>query len=182
MPAWHPCLHAPSRRASQDPGLFAQIVVAAVVTPSIVLAGLALIVAVASLKVIGFVTVASVVGVVAAVKERHRQAGGVELTKNEAPRIHALTERLCLLADLPKPRLMLEHESQPNSWVAGTRAGGYSLHLTSGLVQTLDKHELEAVIAHELAHVANRDAGATHPSLQARIARLEKLEHALQHR
>src|ERR1700744_2858591 len=126
------------RRAAlpRDPGLFARIVVAAVVTPLIVLAGLALIVHEAPLRVTAFVAIASVVGVTAAVKERGAKRSGAELSKDEAPRIHALTDRLCLLADLPKPRLMLEYENQPNSWVVGTRAGGYSLHLTWGLLQT----------------------------------------------
>ena len=46
----------------------------------------------------------------------------------------------------------------PNSWIEGTNRGGFRLHLTQGLLDLLDRHELEAVIAHELAHVANRDA------------------------
>src|ERR1700755_3480286 len=101
----------------RDPGLFARIVVAAVLTPLIVLAGLALIVAEAPVKVIVFVAIALAVGVSAIAKERKSEHIGAELSKEEAPRIHALTERLCLLADLPKPRLVLQYENQPNSWV-----------------------------------------------------------------
>ena len=46
----------------------------------------------------------------------------------------------------------------PNSWIEGTTRGGFRLHLTQGLLDLLEPRELEAVIAHELAHVANRDA------------------------
>ena len=46
----------------------------------------------------------------------------------------------------------------PNSWIEGTKRGGFRLHLTQGLLDLLEPRELEAVIAHELAHVANRDA------------------------
>src|SRR5262249_6328978 len=134
-------------------------VLAVILTPLIVLASLALVVLEAPPKTVAFVGVALVVGITVVMKERHRTPSGAPLSKEEAPRIHALTERLCLLADLPKPQLQLEYENQPNSWISGTRATGFNLHLTWGLLQTLDKHELEAVIAHELAHVANRDAG-----------------------
>jgi heat shock protein HtpX len=149
------------RRAAlpRDPGLFARIVVAAVLTPLIVLAGLALIVEEAPVRVIIFTAIALAIGVGAAVKEREKAHVGLRVSKEQAPELHAITERLCLLADLPKPVLILERERQPNSWVVGTRGRGYSLHVTEGLLDTLDGHELEAVIAHELAHIANRDAG-----------------------
>ena len=75
-----------------------------------------------------------------------------------SPRCTRSSERLCLLADLPKPELIVEPEKLPNSWVVGTRAGGYRLHLTRGLLDRLESHEVEAVIGHELAHIANRDA------------------------
>ena len=69
-----------------------------------------------------------------------------------------MVERLCVLADLPKPAIVLDRQLQPNSWIEGTKRGGFRLHLTQGLLELLEPRELEAVIAHELAHVANRDA------------------------
>lgn len=83
---------------------------------------------------------------------------GRRLTASEAPELHAIVERLCVVADLAKPALVLDRQAMPNSWIEGTRRGGFRLHLTAGLLDLLEPHELEAVVAHELAHVANRDA------------------------
>ena len=141
-----------------DPGLLARMVVAAVVTPLIVLAGLVLVFEVAPTKIVIVVAVACLVGVGAMIKERDNRAHGNVVSQAEEPALHAIVERLCLLADLPKPELVVEPVPMPNSWVVGTRAGGYRLHLTRGLLDRLDPHELEAVIGHELAHIANRDA------------------------
>jgi heat shock protein HtpX len=141
-----------------DPGLVARMVVAAVVTPLIVLAGLAVVALEAPLKIKVVVAIAVAIGVLAMRKERAEAPHGTVLTEGEAPGLHAIVERLCLLADLPKPAIVFEPEALPNSWVVGTRAGGYRLHLTKGLLLQLDKREVEAVIGHELAHVANRDA------------------------
>jgi heat shock protein HtpX len=142
-----------------DHGLVARMVLAAVVTPLIVLAALALVVLEGPLKLIIFVGIASVVGTAAVARDRSAAASGREVSASDAPELHAVVERLCLLADLPKPAIVVEPERQPNSWVVGTgRRGGYRLHLTEGLIERLDPHELEAVIGHELAHVANHDA------------------------
>jgi heat shock protein HtpX len=67
-------------------------------------------------------------------------------------------ERLCVVADLPKPRIVLEDERQPNSWVVSVGRDNARLHVTQGLLDRLDAHELEAVVGHELAHIAHRDA------------------------
>jgi heat shock protein HtpX len=141
-----------------DPGLIARMVVAAVVTPLIVLAGLVLVVLEAPVKVIVLVAIASVIGVGSMLKERNERPRAKAVSESEAPALHAIVERLCLLADLPKPAIVIEAEALPNSWVVGTRAGGYRLHLTQGLLDRLEPHEVEAVIGHELAHIANRDA------------------------
>jgi heat shock protein HtpX len=141
-----------------DPGLLARMVVAAVVTPLIVLAGLAVVLLEAPLKVKVVVAIACMIGVAAMLKERGDQPNGTVLSESEAQGLHAIVERLCLLADLPKPAIVFEPETLPNSWVVGTRAGGYRLHLTKGLLLRLEPREVEAVIAHELAHVANHDA------------------------
>src|SRR5262249_46111124 len=83
---------------------------------------------------------------------------GRRISPAEAPELHAAVERLCVVADLAKPTLVLERQTLPNSWIEGTKRGGFRLHLTQGLLDLLEPHEVEAVIAHELAHVANRDA------------------------
>jgi heat shock protein HtpX len=141
-----------------DPGLLARMVVAAVVTPLIVLAGLVLVFEVAPTRIVIVVAVACLLGVGATIKERGNAPCRHIVSEAEEPALHAIVERLCLLADLPKPAIVVEPERIPNSWVVGTRAGGYHLHLTRGLLDRLEPHELEAVIGHELAHIANRDA------------------------
>ena len=105
------------------------------------------------------VFVALAVGVGVAVHERE-QAGTVGMYQSppDAPEVHAIVERLCVLADLPKPKIMRVWEQAPNSWIQGTHRRGYRLHLTQGLLDLLEPSELEAVIAHELSHIANRDA------------------------
>lgn len=141
-----------------DPGLLARMVVATVVTPLIVLAGLVLVFEVAPTKIVVVVAVACLLGIGATIKERGNAPRRHVVSEAEEPALHAIVERLCLLADLPKPAIVVEPERIPNSWVVGTRARGYHLHLTRGLLDRLEPHELEAVIGHELAHIANRDA------------------------
>jgi heat shock protein HtpX len=143
---------------STDRGLVARMVFAAIGTPLVVLAALVAVVWVASLHIVGFVALASIVGAVMAQRERARNADARETTAAEAPAVHAIVERLCLIADLPKPRIAIEDERQPNSWIVSLGKGRTRLHLTQGLLDRLEPHELEAVIAHELAHVAHRDA------------------------
>jgi heat shock protein HtpX len=144
---------------SPDRGLVARMVVAAVVTPLAVLAALALVVALAPLKLILVVALASIVGTVAAVRERAAAALAARtVSAADAPELHAVVERLCVVADLPKPAIVIEPERQPNSWIVGVAPGRCRLHLTQGLLDCLEPHELEAVVAHELAHVAHRDA------------------------
>jgi heat shock protein HtpX len=139
-----------------DLGLVARMAVAGVLTPLVVLAAVVLILVAAPLAVKVFVLIAGAVGISGIAAERRKAHTGTELTAQDAPELHAIVERLCVLADLPKPAIVLQDERQPNSWIVG--AGDYRLHLTQGLLDRLDPHELEAVIGHELAHVANRDA------------------------
>ena len=99
------------------------------------------------------------VGVCVAARDRIAiSSRGARLSPAAAPELHAIVERLCVVADLAKPTIVLERQALPNSWVEGTVRGGYRLHLTRGLIEALEPRELEAVIAHELAHVVNRDA------------------------
>jgi heat shock protein HtpX len=129
-----------------------------VATPLVVLAALALVMAVAPWEIKAVVMGALCIGAWVAVRERVESARGRRLAPAEAPELHAIVERLCVVADLPKPAIVIDPRSLPNSWIEGTQRGGYRLHLTQGLLDLLEPRELEAVIAHELAHVANRDA------------------------
>jgi heat shock protein HtpX len=134
------------------------MVLAVVGTPLVVLAALAALVVLAPVKLVAIVAIAAVVGTVAAVRERAAHADARELRPEEAPELHGIVERLCVVADLPKPAIVVEREAQPNSWIVGVGRGRFRLHLTQGLLDRLESAELEAVIGHELTHVAHRDA------------------------
>jgi len=134
------------------------MVLAAVLTPLIVAAGVVALVLVAPFKLIAGFALASAMGAVLAVRQRRERGHPVALTPADAPDLHAMVERLCVVADLPKPRLVLERERQPNSWVVSLGRNRSQLHVTEGLLECLEPAELEGVLAHELAHVAQRDA------------------------
>jgi heat shock protein HtpX len=138
--------------------LVARMLLAAVLTPLIVAAGVVALVLLAPFKLVGGFALASIMGAGLAVRERRARVPAVELTPAAAPELHALVERLCVVADLPKPRLVLERERQPNSWVVSLGRSRAQLHVTEGLLERLEPAELEGVIAHELAHIAQRDA------------------------
>jgi heat shock protein HtpX len=88
-----------------------------------------------------------------------RTAGAHEVTPEQEPRLHALADRLCVLADMPKPRLAVSETSVPNAFAAGrSKRRGIVLCVTRGMLDRLDDQELEGVLAHELSHVAHGDA------------------------
>jgi heat shock protein HtpX len=142
-----------------DFGLIARMITVGFATPVVVAAGLVGVVAWAPWEVIAVVFGALAVGGWVGVRERVAVSSrGRRLSPAEAPDLHAIVERLCVVGDIPKPAIVLDRQAQPNSWIEGTKRGGFRLHLTQGLLDLLEPRELEAVIAHELAHVANRDA------------------------
>ena len=73
--------------------------------------------------------------------EAARELGYARLSPADAPELHAIVERLCVVADLVKPTIVLERQALPNSWIEGTVRGGYRLHLTRGLVEALEPRE-----------------------------------------
>jgi heat shock protein HtpX len=83
--------------------------------------------------------------------------GAKEVTPQQAPELHALIERLSALADLPKPRVAVMRSSIPNAFATGRSPRNAVEAVTSGLLDTLEPPELEAVLAHELSHVKSRD-------------------------
>jgi heat shock protein HtpX len=86
-----------------------------------------------------------------------RTAGAREVTPEEAPRLHGIVDRLCALADMPKPRVAIAPTGMPNAFATGRNADKAVLVVTTGLMNKLDDAELEGVIAHEMSHVAHKD-------------------------
>jgi heat shock protein HtpX len=83
--------------------------------------------------------------------------GAKEVSPAEAPGLHAMIERLCIQADLPKPKIAVADTPMPNAFAMGRSPKNATVCATTGIMQTLEPHELEAVMAHELTHVKNRD-------------------------
>jgi heat shock protein HtpX len=83
--------------------------------------------------------------------------GARRVDADEYPRLHAMVDRLCQQADLPKPDIAVADTRMPNAFAAGRSQKNSTVCVTEGLLQTLDEEELEGVMAHELAHVKNRD-------------------------
>src|SRR5919197_2812206 len=75
----------------------------------------------------------------------------------EAPQLHAIVERLCVQADLPKPRVAVVNTAMPNAFAIGRSPKSATVCATTGIMELLSPAELEGVMAHELTHVANRD-------------------------
>jgi heat shock protein HtpX len=147
-----------SKLFAPDRGLQARMVLAAIVTPLVVLACLAAVVLIAPTKLVIGVGIAAAIGISGAMKERNRRPRAQPVSVDEAPGLHAVVDRLCVMADLPKPDIIIEPEKQPNSWMVGLSRGRAQLHVTEGLLALLSPSELEAVIGHELAHLVHRDA------------------------
>src|SRR6185312_6551429 len=83
--------------------------------------------------------------------------GARMVSPQEAPRLHGLIERLCIQADLPKPRVAIADTPMPNAFAIGRSPKTATVCATSGILDLLNDAELEAVLGHELTHVANRD-------------------------
>lgn len=83
--------------------------------------------------------------------------GAREVGPDEAPELHAIVERLSALADLPKPKLAMAANRMPNAFATGRSPKNAVVAVTTSLLERLDPPELEAVLAHELTHVRNRD-------------------------
>ena len=86
-----------------------------------------------------------------------RAAGAKVVERDEAPELHDLVERLCAMADLPKPKVAIVDTDVPNAFATGRSPKHAAVAVTTGLWRRLDKEEIESVLAHELSHVANRD-------------------------
>jgi heat shock protein HtpX len=84
-------------------------------------------------------------------------SGAKVVSQEQAPELHAMVERLCALADLPKPKVAVIPTDVPNAFATGRSPKHAAVAVTEGLWRRLEPQEIEGVLAHELSHVANRD-------------------------
>jgi heat shock protein HtpX len=114
-----------------------------------------------------FIFFAAVIGVGSAVASYYwsdkialRTSGARLVSPNDSPdaaRLHAIVDRLCALADMPKPRVAIAPTSMPNAFATGRSSKVAVLCATQGILDKLDNNELEGVLAHEMSHVAHKD-------------------------
>src|ERR671916_3130783 len=83
--------------------------------------------------------------------------GAREVSPQQAPQLHAMIERLCVQADLPKPKIAVAQTRMPNAFALGRSPKSATVCATTGIMELLSPAELEGVMAHELTHVQNRD-------------------------
>ena len=83
--------------------------------------------------------------------------GAREVTPEQAPQLHAIIDRLCALADMPKPKVAIADIDMPNAFATGRSRNRAAVCVTTGILRRLDVDELEGVLAHEMSHVAHRD-------------------------
>ena len=150
---------APSRSFGKDTGLQIRM------TVTLFLLGLVYVVLVVAMLAVGVggITVAIIAGGLAALnlfasdKLALSAMGARVVSPQEAPQLHAMIERLCVQADLPKPRIAVANTSMPNAFALGRSPKSATVCATTGIMDLLSPAELEGVMAHELTHVANRD-------------------------
>jgi heat shock protein HtpX len=89
-----------------------------------------------------------------------RTAGAQEVTPDDGPMardVHAIVDRICALADMPKPRVAIANTDMPNAFATGRNADHAVICVTTGIYRKLTPEELEGVLAHEMSHVAHKD-------------------------
>jgi heat shock protein HtpX len=134
-------------------------------TVTLFLLGLVYVVLIVALLAVGAngITVAIIAGGLAALnlfasdKLALAAMGARVVTPQEAPQLHAMIERLCVQADLPKPKVAVANTRMPNAFAMGRSPKSATVCATTGIMEMLTPAELEGVMAHELTHVANRD-------------------------
>ncbi|MEV8395449.1 MULTISPECIES: zinc metalloprotease HtpX [unclassified Streptomyces] len=83
--------------------------------------------------------------------------GAREVTPEQAPELHGAVDRICALADMPKPKVAIARSDIPNAFATGRNERSALVCATTGLLRRLEPEELEGVLAHEMSHVAHRD-------------------------
>jgi heat shock protein HtpX len=86
-----------------------------------------------------------------------RAMGAREVSPAEAPELHAMIERLCIQADIPKPKIAVADTQMPNAFALGRSQKHATVCATTGILNLLSPSELEGVMAHEITHIVNRD-------------------------
>jgi heat shock protein HtpX len=86
-----------------------------------------------------------------------KASGAKIVERDQAPELHDMIERLCALADLPKPKVAVIDTDVPNAFATGRNPNHAAVAVTTGLWNRLEPQEIEGVLAHELSHIANRD-------------------------
>jgi heat shock protein HtpX len=86
-----------------------------------------------------------------------RAMGAREVSPAEAPELHAMIDRLCIQADIPKPRIAVADTQMPNAFALGRSQKHATVCATTGILNLLSPAELEGVMAHEITHIVNRD-------------------------
>jgi heat shock protein HtpX len=84
-------------------------------------------------------------------------SGAKVVSEQDAPELHAMVDRLCAMADLPKPKVAVIDTDVPNAFATGRNPKHSAVAVTTGLWRRLEPREVEGVIAHELSHIGNRD-------------------------
>lgn len=132
----------------------------AVLNPLVALALLAAVFAFTPSRYVSGLVLGLIVGAVTrvAAARRPKRPPARLLSERDDPELFGTVNRLCALADIRRPELFLSDQSQPNSWVTHVPRQRPRLHVTRGLREALTLEELQAVLGHELAHIANRDA------------------------
>jgi heat shock protein HtpX len=149
----------PSKSFGRDPGLQARMLL------TIFLLGLvyAILIGVLFAAGAGAVTIAVVAGALFLIqfftsdKIALLSMGAREVSPAQAPELHAIIERLCIQANLPKPHVAVAQTPMPNAFAVGRSPKNATVCATTGLLDLLSPAELEAVLGHELTHVQNRD-------------------------
>jgi heat shock protein HtpX len=148
-----------AKNFGRDPGLQARMLL------TLFLLGLvyAVLVAVLFAAGAGAVTIAVVAGALFLIqfftsdKIALYSMGAREVSPADAPQLHAIVERLCIQANLPKPHVAIANTPMPNAFAVGRSPKSATVCVTTGLLELLSPSELEAVLGHELTHVQNRD-------------------------
>jgi heat shock protein HtpX len=148
-----------STRYPKDPGLTARM------TVTIFLLGLLYVVFIGALLAVGLSYTVVIVIAGALLFAQYFFSDKIALfsmharvvSEQEAPELHAMVDRLCALADMPKPKVGIAESDVPNAFATGRSPKAAVVCVTSGIMRRLDYQELEAVLSHELSHVAHRD-------------------------
>src|SRR3954468_2555121 len=110
-----------------------------------------------AVAIVLFVPVLSSVQFFASDKLALRAMGAREVSPGEAPELHAMIERLCIQADIPKPKIAIADTPMPNAFAMGRSQKHATVCATTGIMNVLSPSELEGVMAHEITHIVNRD-------------------------